>query len=183
MKICSKCEKMRDLNEFSTNSANLDGKDYWCKECRSAYHKIKYPRSMKVMYKDDESKQCRRCEKIKLLTQFPKKSGGGRITYCRECSKDTGILYNLKKMELTPDEYIKMFEDQNGKCYICKKEEPSHTKKRLSVDHDHKCCGKGKACKKCVRKLLCSQCNIALGAVKDDISVLKSAISYLEEHM
>jgi hypothetical protein len=181
MKICSKCEKKRDLKEFAINAANLDGKDYWCKECRSAYHKIKYPRSMRVMYKDGESKQCRKCEEVKPLTQFPK-NGGNKISYCRNCAKSIGILHNLKKMELTPDEYIAMFDAQDGKCYICKNEEPSSNKKRLSVDHDHTCCGKGKACKKCIRKLLCSQCNMALGAVKDNINTLKSAIAYLEEH-
>ena len=64
----------------------------------------------------------------------------------------------------------------------CKKDEPSHTKKRLSVDHDHSCCGQGRGCNKCVRMLLCSQCNMSLGAVKDNIKVLKSMIKYLEEY-
>jgi len=179
MKLCSRCEKRRDLSEFATNTANLDGKDYWCKECRSAYHKIKYPRSMKPMFKDENSKQCRKCEIIKPLTAFPK-NGGKKISYCRECYKSMGLSHNLSKFDLTPDDYIRMFEEQGGVCFICKK--PESSRKRLCVDHDHSCCGKGKACSKCVRKLLCFQCNVALGAVKDNIAVLKNMINYLEEH-
>ena len=181
MKLCSRCEKKLGLSEFATNAANLDGKDYWCRKCRSAYHKIKYPRSMKPMFKDETSKQCRKCEIVKPHTEFAK-NGGKKTSYCKGCYKDIGIVTGLSKFNLTPTEYVDMFEAQNGLCYICCKEEPSKNKKRLSVDHDHSCCGKAKACKKCVRKLLCSQCNIALGAVKDDISILEGMISYLKQH-
>jgi hypothetical protein len=133
------------------------------------------------MFKDKDSKQCRKCEIIKPRTEFAS-NGGNKISYCRECYKSVGLTSNLSKYGLTADQYIDMFESQGGKCYICKKDEPSHTKKRLSVDHDHLCCGQGKGCNKCVRMLLCSQCNMALGAVKDNIEVLKNMIKYLEEY-
>jgi hypothetical protein len=136
---------------------------------------------MKPMFKDETSKQCRKCEEIKPRTEFPK-NGGKKISYCRDCYKATGLSHNLSKFGLTPDDYIEMFENQDGVCYICKQPELSANKKRLCVDHDHSCCGKGKACNKCVRKLLCFQCNIALGAVKDNITVLKNMIAYLEKH-
>jgi hypothetical protein len=135
---------------------------------------------MKPMFKNKDSKQCRKCEIIKPRTEFAS-NGGNKISYCRECYKSVGLTHNLSKYGLTVDQYIDMFEAQDGKCYICKKDEPSHTKKRLSVDHDHSCCGQGRGCNKCVRMLLCSQCNMALGAVKDNIKVLKSMIKYLEE--
>ena len=132
-------------------------------------------------FKDKDSKQCRKCEIIKPRTEFAS-NGGNKISYCRECYKSVGLTSNLSKYGLTVDQYIDMFEAQDGKCYICKKDEPSHTKKRLSVDHDHSCCGQGRGCNKCVRMLLCSQCNMALGAVKDNIEVLKSMIKYLEKY-
>ena len=181
MKLCSKCETKKAVSEFAINAANLDGKDYWCKPCRSDYHKVKYPRSMKPMFKDNESKQCRKCEVVKPRTHF-RSNGGSKVSYCKDCYKAIGLTSNLSKYNLTIDQYIDMFEKQEGKCYICKNNEPSHTKKRLSVDHDHSCCGQGKACPKCVRMILCSQCNMALGAVKDNIEVLRSMIKYLEEY-
>jgi hypothetical protein len=136
---------------------------------------------MKKMYKDETHKQCRKCQEIKLITAFPLR-GGNRITYCKDCSYFIGNSANLTKLGLTVEEYILMLENQNGVCYICNNQESSSKKKRLSVDHNHLCCGKGKACKKCVRKLLCSQCNIALGAVKDNLQILKNMIKYIEEH-
>lgn len=55
------------------------------------------------------------------------------------------------------------------RCKISKSLEEFH--KKLSVDHCHKT---GK-----VRGLLCSNCNTAIGLLKEDINVLKNAINYL----
>ena len=55
-------------------------------------------------------------------------------------------------------------------------------KKRLGVDHNHSCHPSGEACSKCIRKLLCHNCNTALGNVKDDINILEKMIDYLKEH-
>jgi hypothetical protein len=65
---------------------------------------------------------------------------------------------------------------QQGLCAICFKgvSGMSSSKVRLSVDHDHKT---GK-----IRGLLCGACNVGLGHFKDDVSVLKKAIEYLEEN-
>ena len=56
-----------------------------------------------------------------------------------------------------------------GKCVICKKQLNWF---RMHVDHDHKT---GK-----VRGLLCGNCNLALGLLKDSKESLLSAIHYLE---
>ena len=108
MKLCSKCETKKGLSEFAINAANLDGKDYWCKPCRSDYHKIKYPRSMNPMFKDKDSKQCRKCEIIKPRTEFAS-NGGNKISYCRECYKSIGLTSNLSNYGLTVYQYIDMF--------------------------------------------------------------------------
>jgi len=66
-----------------------------------------------------------------------------------------------------------MFDDQEGKCFICKTHQ-SNLKKKLAVDHDHKT---GK-----IRKLLCCKCNRTLGYLYEDIDTLKNMIKYLEIH-
>ena len=81
----------------------------------------------------------------------------------------------------TVDAYFEMLKAQNEVCYICG-DKPSGVKRRLCVDHDHSCCPGSKTCGKCVRKLLCMQCNVALGAVKDNIKLLEKMIEYLKEH-
>ena len=63
-----------------------------------------------------------------------------------------------------------MLEAQDGVCAICGKT-PQQNIKRLYVDHDHETGD--------VRGLLCQQCNIGLGAFRDDKAVLHKAIKYL----
>jgi hypothetical protein len=51
------------------------------------------------------------------------------------------------------------------------------------VDHDHACCpGTGSSCGKCIRGLLCRNCNIGLGHFNDDPQRLALAITYLNFH-
>jgi len=57
---------------------------------------------------------------------------------------------------------------QNGVCAICT---GSNGRRRLAVDHDHRTGA--------VRGLLCSQCNCALGIVKESILILRRMIDYL----
>lgn len=85
---------------------------------------------------------------------------------------------NVLRYGITLREYKQMFEDQKGKCATCgclivafggkKKDSQAH------IDHDH--------VTNMVRELLCMQCNVALGAVKDSKETLASLISYLEKH-
>lgn len=77
------------------------------------------------------------------------------------------------------DDYLLMFNNQNGLCKICNKPETakqvnSEAVRMLAVDHDH---DTGK-----IRSLLCSRCNLALGQFNDDIVILESAIEYLKYH-
>lgn len=53
---------------------------------------------------------------------------------------------------------------------------------KLHVDHDHNCCSGAGSCGKCVRGVLCSSCNWALGNVKDKVSTLQGLIEYLQKH-
>lgn len=63
-------------------------------------------------------------------------------------------------------------------CEICKREFPSDRERH--IDHDHACCGYSKKqCGQCIRGLLCSPCNLALGNMEDDLDRLSSAIAYL----
>lgn len=36
-KICSSCNKIKDISEFYTNPSNVDGYSNICKECQKAY--------------------------------------------------------------------------------------------------------------------------------------------------
>ena len=66
---------------------------------------------------------------------------------------------------LTPEQVRAEIEKQNHRCAICMKE------KLLMVDHCH---SSGK-----FRGMLCRTCNMAIGLLKDDPNVLRSATVYL----
>lgn len=79
---------------------------------------------------------------------------------------------------ITPEDYYKMFYKQNGLCAICGKPESAKRRGktvRLAVDHDHET--------NIIRGLLCTKCNLMIGYAKDNITILASAIRYLEDYL
>lgn len=68
-------------------------------------------------------------------------------------------------------------------CERCGETFPMDAKgrsKRINVDHDHSCCSGGSSCGLCVRGLLCTRCNIRLGAIESvDRSMLLGDLAYI----
>lgn len=73
-----------------------------------------------------------------------------------------------RNRELYDMVFTKKLEKQNGQCYICKNRE------LLYLDHDHET--------GLTRQLLCKRCNLGLGLLKDDISLMMEAIKYLQNN-
>ncbi len=87
------------------------------------------------------------------------------------------------KYGIDKDEWYWMLKEQAFRCKICTKVmsfewayDPRWKRMRteICVDHDHKTDK--------VRGLLCQSCNTLIGQAKDDVSILNSAIVYLEEY-
>jgi hypothetical protein len=148
-----------------------------------------------------KTKLCPNCKELLSVSAFNKSNRrDGFQTYCRAChnkmqrkkyAEDPAAKvkrqlranrrkerdpFVARKAELkrlygiTFDDYIKMFIQQGEVCAICKNK--CKTKKMLSVDHDHKT---GK-----IRGLLCNRCNAALGMLRDDPTIIKRALYYIE---
>lgn len=89
------------------------------------------------------------------------------------------------KYGLTADDYRRLKAYQAGVCAVCAR--AKGTRRRLAVDHDHRCAEGHPAhlgCPRCVRGLLCAQCNLYLfGRYGDDPKQLSAmferAIRYL----
>lgn len=64
------------------------------------------------------------------------------------------------------------------KCHACGTTDPGH-KNGWNVDHDHLCCATSFGCPKCIRGILCSGCNMALGFLKDDFDRVLSLAAYI----
>lgn len=131
---------------------------------------------------------CWTCDQLLPLTSFHVASGNknGRQGPCIPCRRtrqlsrtfDERLLVTVRRMGISVDQWWERFNLQQGRCAICDTEFGSSTP---HVDHDHKCCPpKSSSCGKCIRGLLCTQCNTALGLMKDDPARLVSAVNYLE---
>jgi len=72
---------------------------------------------------------------------------------------------------MTEQEYQTQLQSQHGVCAICGQREMKFRNRNLSVDHNHNT--------HICRSLLCSFCNIGLGAFRDDPELLVNAASYL----
>ena len=129
-----------------------------------------------------DTKKCTKCKKVKPLSAFSKHASckGGRHSQCKECrsahvkakyagngdakqaatNRQRRFAYLLRhNWNMTIDDYMRMFDAQNGVCAICG--QPELTKhnngqvRRLAVDHDHTTGA--------IRGLLCNNCNNMLG--------------------
>lgn len=73
---------------------------------------------------------------------------------------------------ITIDQYDAMISDQGGICAICGTSDPETKHGNFYVDHCH--------ATGAVRGLLCRVCNWLVGAAKDDVYILQTAIAYLQ---
>lgn len=85
----------------------------------------------------------------------------------------------LARYRLTPERYEQMVTDQGGVCKICRKSEGAHHSMLLKIDHDRSCCPRDSSCGRCIRGLLCSNCNRGIGLFGDDPATLRAAAIYL----
>jgi hypothetical protein len=136
-------------------------------------------------------KKCSKCGQVKDAAEFYKRKDRPTllVSQCKSCRREDSKnrrkpkqqrKYKLKILYgLTEEDYERMLKEQDGVCGICKKEEAAKSNtgytKNLAVDHCHHT---GK-----IRGLLCHNCNIAIGKLKDDVSLLESALKYLKEKL
>ena len=135
-------------------------------------------------------KVCTKCGKNRLIKFFCKdiSRGDKYHSWCKSCKTAATVRYNLDpanwekrkfqqwkwllktKFNITPEQYQKMLDGQDGRCAICGN--PPKTR-RLAVDHDHK--------SRKIRGLLCMRCNYnLLGQTRGTAKLFRSAADYLE---
>lgn len=121
---------------------------------------------------------CSRCDIVKPITDFNPRPNSKYINgACRECTRKITAGYRYR---LTLDEVNEMLKVQDYKCAVC----GDHMVKP-SIDHDHKCCPsvavQSKTCGQCTRALLCTNCNLAGGSLKDDWRRAVKLARYLKD--
>lgn len=95
-----------------------------------------------------------------------KQSDSGRLSLLK---------WQLKRFNLTVDNYHSLSQQQNHVCYLCSKPNMRKGKQeRLGVDYDH-VTGQ-------VRKLLCDPCNRILGYIEKNPDLVHRMLQYLKDH-
>lgn len=126
-------------------------------------------------------KTCGKCKLSKSITEFLKRRQGepGYRHWCKSCvnAGNKANYYKTKKQKHTKYvartyniDYDSLLALQGGACAICRT--TNSGKRMFHIDHCHTT---GK-----VRGLLCSNCNVGIGNLRDNIDILKSAVAYLE---
>lgn len=199
MRVCKTCKKELPLSEFHSGTRK-DGRitrGTRCKSCLKAAYRARpdVPPAM------EGTKTCNDCDTLKHVTEFPrhKKERDGRHGVCKACHRRRESEWRAKDPDrarairannsqrrdlkvrygLTLEEFDRMLAKQGGGCAICGR---VATTTRLCVDHDHRCCpGRKVSCGKCIRGLLCHNCNRAIGWLGDDPGLAKKAARYLSK--
>lgn len=119
-----------------------------------------------------------RCKPCQYLYKKLKKDCWFRFDRLNE-KRDVELSDDLwSHHRMTVEMFNQMLDDQGGVCFLCQGG-PDAGRSRLCIDHDHSCCPPAKSCFKCRRKLLCNQCNRAIGLLNDNPDALIRAAEYL----
>jgi hypothetical protein len=136
-----------------------------CTVCKVAkpfedfYDGYKAKKQRDVVNKKYPHSRCKDCDHARVKVYH--KNNRAKVT------KQQLISHRRREYGLTEEEYNNMVLSQNNMCAICNK--PSD--RTLHIDHDH-ITGK-------VRGLLCSNCNLGIGLLQEDLIILDRAIEYL----
>lgn len=103
-KVCPRCGQEKFIDEFHKNKRRKDGRQSYCKACRSEYKKRKY-REMSPRVIIATTKTCSKCGKEKHIDEFHRHKGSkdGRYWWCKACRSEYNSEYSKRKYrEMSP---------------------------------------------------------------------------------
>jgi hypothetical protein len=196
LKFCISCEISKPINMFSINNTTWDSVLYQCKQCRREYERSKWVMSdktkkfrlnqeMQVML---GMKTCTCCGQPKPLNMFHnnRDKWDGLVDACKPCNRlkvnkwrkdfpEKAKNADIKKnYGITLSDKLNMLESQGRVCAACGTDQPGGKYNEWHIDHNH---ATGK-----VRELLCADCNMALGVVRESIPRLEGLVRYMNKH-
>lgn len=183
-KSCSRCKAVLPISSFATDQSRSDGLSKWCRECVREKGRAHYERNREQVLARQRERREADPEAYRLMRQKSEGKPENRerkraYNVARYREKRVEILaknsaqHRARKFGLTAESFDALLRGQGG-CAIC-----GITDARWHVDHDHGCCATTPTCGRCVRGILCGQCNTALGLFRDSAEVCSRAAAYL----
>lgn len=171
-KLCSKCKQVKPDDEFYP-SQRTQG---WarCKTCFRSYYSTEESRKRvkawnRKWYKKNRAHANKMANKWRSdnrehYRKWQSEYGKANRRKFRE--------YNLKRnYGITVDDYEQMLKDQDGHCACCTSTKGCGRTNALHVDHCH--------LSNTVRGLLCADCNLMIGKLRDSVGVAINMAGYL----
>jgi hypothetical protein len=90
----------------------------------------------------------------------------------------------LRRYGLTLESFDALLASQGNRCGNtgCSVTEPGGFGNQWHVDHDRRCCPNLRGCVKCIRGLLCSKCNQALGLLGENTDCILGLKFYIQKY-
>lgn len=122
-----------------------------------------------------DGRACLTCGEWKPWSEFAsdKRRANNKASNCMECGRWRSVKAQLG---ITRAEWLWLAQQQGNVCYLCGEVKDD---RKLCVDHDHACCPDGRACKQCIRGLLCDTCNRLIGLAETRQLVADRFADYL----
>ncbi len=153
------------MSEYHASNQAKDGKTPHCRECDSKKRKTEYYNNL------EKKREAARLYKRKQWEKDPEAMKAARRKYLVENphkSKEWGRRGHLKhKYGVTPEWYDQRFDIQGGACLVCNRKDIE-----LVIDHNHETNE--------VRGLLCNPCNMLVGFVEKDVTMIKRLVNHIK---
>lgn len=160
MKTCRKCKVEKLLERFPPRKESKDKRGYVCRACMKTYRPGQAARDRERYANDPEYRARRLAYYREYARNHPRSRDHRTINYRRNY-----------KFGMTVELYDALHALQGEVCAICRGL-PTRTE-HLHVDHDHATHE--------IRGLLCDNCNLGLGKLKDSLQILEAAVAYLKK--
>jgi Recombination endonuclease VII len=157
VRTCASCRESKPVDDFTWRQGMTVKRERvrhsWCKTCISAKSRVQY-----------------------LANQEQRKSDAAVRYADIRADPERFLLYSLRiaatKLNLDFGIVAEHFATHNGLCDICGDRNIDPNRTRLTIDHDH---DTGE-----FRGILCSNCNRAIGLLRDSSKQALAAAAYLE---
>lgn len=141
-----------------------------CIECKETKSLDAFPRAPKV--KSGYRNKCKVCVAIYMREYLEKNPDKAQQNREKQKLRDR-TKNRFKRHNTTEEAHTTLLAKYDGMCWSCK------DRVATVIDHDHACCSGAYSCGYCIRGVLCSQCNTALGLLKDSRYYIENLLEYL----
>lgn len=193
--FCSRCYAawrrsiVVEIVDHNTTGYSLGCRCEICKAAVAAYHRERYRDDPSKYKKHNDAWRAKNPDAVRAINRRSKKRSydanpqkyiDAATSWGRANPERRQEIRQRYKYNITNAQRLAILESQGNKCGNpgCGVTEPGGSG-TWNIDHDHSCCPGPRSCGKCIRGLLCFNCNIAEGHLRGDLKAIEGLAEYL----